>query len=367
MIHAMADDPSQRRVGIKQIADTLGISIGSVDRALHNRAGVSPKTRDRVLKMAEKLNYEPNLAARNLKLNRHIRIGVFLPEQIASFFNPLRAGIRAASRESAAGTIDVNFYTFPRLGEGDLKCMQRNEWRQFDGVIMSPGNPARLNELPGIGEPNRAPIVFVATDAPRIHRLSSVAVESTISGSIAAELLGQIISEPRPVVVFTGDLRIQDHAEKLRGFAAGLAMHASHLTLLPAVESHESPEAAYRAALQVLDANPGLAGMYINTANSIPVIRAVEKSGRLGRIRIIATDLFPELACLIESGQVFASLNQRPYTQGRMAFEILSRYLINGALPKRNVRLAPHIVLRSNLGLLMDSLGPEEAGTPSKI
>ena len=81
------------RAGIKELADALGISIGTVDRALHGRNGVSPKTRDRVLKMARKLNYTPNLAARNLKLNRHVRIGAFLPEQIASFFDPLKAGI----------------------------------------------------------------------------------------------------------------------------------------------------------------------------------------------------------------------------------------------------------------------------------
>ncbi len=61
------------RAGIKELADALGISIGTVDRALHGRNGVSPKTRDRVLKMARKLNYTPNLAARNLKLNRHVR------------------------------------------------------------------------------------------------------------------------------------------------------------------------------------------------------------------------------------------------------------------------------------------------------
>lgn len=356
----MTDESSQRRVGIKQIADALGISIGSVDRALHGRNGVSPKTRDRVLKMAQKLNYTPNLAARNLKLNRHIQIGVFLPEQIASFFGPLRAGIQAVCNESTGAAVDVIFHAYPRMCEGDVECMERNNWNQFDGIIMVPGNPAQLSGLARVAEQDRKPIVFVATDAVRIPRLSSVATEPTISGSIAAELLGQIVRDQRPVVAITGNLQIQDHAEKLRGFAAGLAMHAPHLTLLPAVESHESPKDAHRATLELLRKNPNLGGIYINTANSIPVVRAVEESGRLGEIRIIATDLFPELANLIESGQVFASLNQRPYTQGKVAFEILSRYLIYGTVPKRTIRLAPHIVLRSNLALLIDSLIPEE-------
>ena len=59
-----------RSPGIKEIAAALKISIGTVDRALHGRPGVSPKTRAQVLKMAEKLNYRPNIAARSLKLNR---------------------------------------------------------------------------------------------------------------------------------------------------------------------------------------------------------------------------------------------------------------------------------------------------------
>ncbi|HKO19418.1 MAG TPA: LacI family DNA-binding transcriptional regulator [Acidobacteriaceae bacterium] len=361
----MKEGPPQRRAGIRQIADALGISIGSVDRALHNRAGVSPRTRDRVLKMAQKLNYAPNLAARNLKLNRHIRIGVFLPEQIACFFNPLRAGIRSACRDATSANIDLSFYSFPHLGEGDVECLERNHWENFDGTIIAPGNPARLNGVLGVAESSRKPVVFVATDAHRLHRLSSVAVESSISGSIAAELLGQIIREPRPVAVLTGDLKVQDHSEKLRGFAAGLALHAPHLTLLPAIESHDSPEHAYRGTLNLLESNPALGGMYISTANSISVIRAVEKSGRLGEIRIIATDLFPELSQLIEAGQVFASLVQRPHRQGWLAFEILSQYLITGKVPRRNIRLAPHIALKSNLILLSDSMAAEESTDPA--
>ncbi len=81
-----------RQVGIKDLAASLGISIGTVDRALQNRPGVNPVTRDRVLKMAEKLGYRPNVAARFLKLNRSLRIAVLLPAEIATFFQPLREG-----------------------------------------------------------------------------------------------------------------------------------------------------------------------------------------------------------------------------------------------------------------------------------
>ena len=54
-----------RNAGVKDIADALGLSIGTVDRALHNRPGINALTRQRVLSMAETIGYRPNLAARS--------------------------------------------------------------------------------------------------------------------------------------------------------------------------------------------------------------------------------------------------------------------------------------------------------------
>jgi hypothetical protein len=71
----MSPDESRKPAGIKEVASVPGISIGTVDRALHNRFGVSAKTREKVLKTAERFQYRPNLAARNLKLNRYSKIG----------------------------------------------------------------------------------------------------------------------------------------------------------------------------------------------------------------------------------------------------------------------------------------------------
>ena len=351
----MKQQKSSFRAGIKQIADALNISIGTVDRALHGRAGVSAGTRDRVLKMAKKLEYTPNVAARNLKLNRHFRIGVFLPEQIASFFDQVRAGIRAAVVSGAGSNLELVFHSYSRLRQGDIEAMKTKNWRQFDGIILAPGNPAELAPICQAAEKEKKPIVFVATDAARMHRLSSIAVESAVSGGIAAELLGQLIPGRREVVVITGNLRIEDHAEKLRGFAASLATLAPHLTMLPSVECHDSARDAHNATLKLLREEPALDGIYISTANSIPVMKAVAESKRAGEVKVIATDLFPDQAQLIEAGQVCAALHQRPFTQGRMALEVLSRYLILGIIPKRSIRLAPHIVLKSNLALFTDS------------
>ena len=360
----MNEKPS-KFAGIKEIARALDVSIGTVDRALHARSGVSRSTRDRVLKMAQKLNYRPNVAARNLKLNHRLRVGVFLPEQIALFYDLVREGIRAACATESGIGVDLVFHSYPHLGEGTSQALEQADWPQFDGIIIAPGNSAELGPIFSKLEGQRKPVIFVTTDAARLPRLASITTDETVSGGIAADLLGRAIFSPAKVATITGDLRIQGHAEKLRGFAASLATLSPHLSLLPAIEAHESPIDAYNSAEDLIEKHPDLGGLYISTANSLPVLQAMERNGYLGKVVVITTDLFPELVPFIENGQVFASLYQRPFSQGKTAFEMLIRFLTTRVAPKQITKLVPHIVLRSNLSLFIDLIYTEDSNSLS--
>jgi LacI family transcriptional regulator len=101
-----------RPIGVRDIARSLGISTGTVDRALHNRQGISPVTHKRVMQMAEKLGYRPNLAARFLSSRKQLAIGVCLPKEIASFFDSVRDGILGACRpyELTSARVVEGFY-----------------------------------------------------------------------------------------------------------------------------------------------------------------------------------------------------------------------------------------------------------------
>jgi LacI family transcriptional regulator len=340
-------------VGIREIANALGISIGTVDRALHDRPGISPSTRANVLRMAQRLRYRPNVAARNLRLNRRLRLAIHTPKEIASFFNPLRDGIRTAAASATGVNIDLDFRTFPRLGDGDLRLMEQDLDREYDGLLITPGNLALIEPMIRKFTERNVPVICVASDVPRSGRLASVSIDAAVSGGMAAELLGRVLKKEGHVAVITGDLSTFDHSEKLRGFAGTLATTAPHLTLLPAVESHERPTEAYTAAIGLLKRKPRPAGIYISTANSIPVLRALDEQHLLGRIEVIATDLFPQLARLLEESTLLATIHQRPFTQGKVAFEAIFCYLVHGIVPKAATRLAPHIVLRSNLPLFL--------------
>ena len=337
--------------GIKDIAKALKVSIGTVDRALHGRTGVSEATKARVLQMAEQLGYKPNLAAQALKLNRRLSIGVVLPKHISHFFDPLRAGIGAAANNMVGMHLNLEFHEYPRIGSGDTEAIESALRQRYDGMIFLPGDTRKFDPLIRKLSRSGTAMMCVGSDAPNTERVGSVAVHAYISGAVAAELLAHKLTRKANVAVFSGELFTLDHAEKLRGFAATLAVQAPHLTLLPALESHERPKDAYRQAIALMQGEDRPEGLYVSTANSMPVLKALEELSLLGKTQVVTTDLFQQLIPLIEFGKIVATMYQRPYTQGKIAFENLVAYLMKETTSHTAVRLPPHIVFRSNLPL----------------
>jgi LacI family transcriptional regulator len=64
------------RVTIAQVAEDAGISAMTASNVLNGKPGASEQTRRRVLEVAERLGYQPNISARNLKGGRSGLIGV---------------------------------------------------------------------------------------------------------------------------------------------------------------------------------------------------------------------------------------------------------------------------------------------------
>lgn len=364
-------EPPRRPVGIKDIARELGVSIGTVDRALHNKPGINPTTRARVLAMAEALGYRPNLAARHLKSPRVYRIAVHLPREIASFWDSLRDGILEAASPLDA-TIQVDFRSYPRMGEGDVPLFRQALDSGVHGLIVAPGDPSTLR--PWIRKATKAgvPVVCVVTDAPGTERLTSVSADPVTVGAVAGDLLSRFLPQGGPVAFFTGWLSTQDHADKLSGFESHLRQQVPLVRLAAVVEAHEEERTMHRRATNVLRAHPDLKGLYVSTVNSLPVLDAARQSGRLQDLAIVTTDLFPALVPWIRDGSVAATIYQRPVSQGRQALQALRDYLVHGIQPSPRIKVVPHLVMRSNLDVFLERLrvdleAPPAAGvsTPS--
>ena len=358
---------SVRQASIKDIAKALGISIGTVDRALHSRSGISPITRERVLKMAQTLGYKPNLAARYLKAPRSLRITINLPAQIAFFFDAVRNGIRSAASAFEPG-VELAFRSHPVLGEGDTELFQQALEDGSKGIIIAPGHPSQLKAWIRRAAQKRIPVVCVATDAPATERLAAVSADPFTSGSVVAELLSRIVTANTTVAIFTGDLSTYDHSEKVRGFENGLTFSDGRLKISAVLESRDDEKLAYSQARELLLHDRQLRAIYVSTANSMGVIRAIEEVDPKRPLDVITTDLFPQLVPHLRSGRILATINQRPQAQGRMAFEALYRFLADGKCPAVRIKLNPHIVMRSNLELFLERApGEDELYSPENL
>ena len=82
-----------KKITLKQVAETLGVSMMTVSRALNNNPNVDKHTKERVIKKVHELGYSPNHIAKSLVQKKTHTIGVVVPEIAHSFFPEAIRGI----------------------------------------------------------------------------------------------------------------------------------------------------------------------------------------------------------------------------------------------------------------------------------
>ncbi len=351
-----------KSVTLFDIAEALGVSTGTVHRALHDHPGVNAKTKARVLETAKALGYRPNLAARLLSSKRSLKIFVNTLKGTTSFWDEVRAGITEEAQSALMENIDLEFSTYPRLGEGEEEAFDAALKAEVDGIIVFPSRPEKLRTRIRRASRRGIPVMCVTTDAPDSGRLAVVSIDTLASGALAADLIGRFLRGEGTVAVTLSDMRIIEHAEKYSGFEKTLHSLYPKMRVLAPLEDHDIEPEAYEKCRKLLETHPDLTGIYVTTEASIPVINAARDAGLLNKLTIITTDLFSALVPQIRSGAVFATIYQRPRTQGRMAFRVLREFLAEGECSSRQVTLPPHLVMRGNLDFFLERQSGEGNG-----
>jgi LacI family transcriptional regulator len=346
-----------KRAGVHEIAQLAKVSIGTVDRALHGRPGISDATRKRVLRIAREISYSPNPAARALSVGRgSIRIGVCIPQEIHFFYDQMRAGIFDEGQRVSGLGVDLVYRPATELGEEprEIANLLRSD---LSAMIVTPGNPQVMTPLIDRAERDNVRVVCVTTDAPDSKRSSAVCVEPKISGRLAAELMAKLLPAGSEVAIVTGMMTTEEHRQKTEGFRTAFVKDCPDGQTVAVLEAHESEKESYQKTCDLLAERKHLRGIYVNTVNSLPVCQALQQHGLADKVKLVTTDLFHQMVPYFERKTIAASIYQDPYLQGQLAVRILADHLLNGAAIPKVHYLNPAIVLRANLLLFRETAG----------
>jgi len=346
---------TRKQSGIPLIARLAEVSIGTVDRALHGRPGISPKTLKRILRIARQIGYKPNAAARALSTGRHVRIGICVPKEIAYFYDELWDGIRDEANRYANRGVEFLPVAVPELGRGEESAFRKLLKAGLSGIIVTPGNPEAMTPLIDAAEQRGTRVVCVSTDAPISRRSSVVCIEPRLNGLIAGELMANFVGPQAKVAIVTGMLKTVDHNQKTEGFIASFRERSPTGEVVAVIEAHEHPRESFRKTKHLLKSHPDLVGIYVNTVNCMPVCHALSEGRLTPSVRLITTDLFREMIPYFEKGAIAASIHQQPYTQGQLAFRCLAEHLLHETDLAPVQYLNPNIILRSNLHLFREA------------
>ncbi|TCV65385.1 MULTISPECIES: LacI family DNA-binding transcriptional regulator [Neorhizobium] len=122
---------------LKQLAQSLGLSITTVSRALDGYADVSAATRERVRDAAEKAGYRPNASARRLRRQRAELVAVTLPSDPGHIGPPHFLDMLSGCAEHlAAAGLNLVIAPVPR-GESELEiCRRFVDGRRVDAMLL---------------------------------------------------------------------------------------------------------------------------------------------------------------------------------------------------------------------------------------
>lgn len=360
------DNPaSQERATIYDIARITGTTISAVSRAFNPEGKIAPEKRKLILEAASLHGYKPNRSAASLSRKR-IKIGFAALANIPEYYGELIAGVSSAHKRLADYRVECAVKLIPTADCNDINCTALLDGLRADGcdgMLLSlldygPATCAKIAELADAG----IPTATITSDEPGSRRLFSSQNNLDAAGRMAVQLLSLFMRSVRPdgglrAVVFSGVTDSYIHSRLIAGFSDEAKAYG--VKLLEVFDTRDIPEIAARQADELLTkyfsgSEPGIDGIYFSSANSIPVISRLTAAGLGGRLGIVASDVFPELAAYIRDGTVGATIYQNPFEQARLAFDTMYYYLTERRLKQTMFRVTPQAVMKSNLNLYIE-------------
>ena len=371
---------------LREIAEAAHVSIGTVDRVLHNRGRVSPETKAKIEALIEQHGYKPNPIARHLKLNKKYTFAVLLPNTTddSGYWKIAYAGIQKAAKELKAFGVGIHKIEFNRY---DPLPFFENIHRQledghFDGLLMAPVQP-ELSSLLLKTLSTEFPVVFFDAQLPDFPPLSRIGQNAFQSGVLAGRLLDAFSVGEGPYCVVSAHSEDFHIRKRIDGFlhyfeslgatavpsaAPGAASPASAaVTASPeaAAATLTAPgkarqirifecrdiehKATCEAFLQKLLAEiPSPGGIFVTNASVHGVASYVNNKGAT-HIAVVGYDLVPDNECQLRAGTIDCILSQRPEYQAYEGIYQLYSHVVLQQTIEKEIIVPIDIYVRENL------------------
>ena len=336
---------------LRDVARASRVSVATVSRVFNDHPRVSEITRQRVVAVAGRLGYWPNMTARSLITNRTHALGVLLPDLHGEFFSELIRGIDSAARQSGLHLLVSSFGPSPE----DLVSTLRVVRGRIDGlIVMSPGlDPA--SPLDQVGD---TPTVFLNPERES-DRFDSLSI-GNFEGAYA--VVRHLLSlGHRRIATVTGPEHNVDARERRAGYRAALT--EAGVTPSPELEiaGQFTERSGYDACLELLRRTPRPSAIF---AANDPM--AVGAMGALQDMRVrvpadVAVVGFDDIPMARYLTPPLTTVHVDVLGLGQRAVERLLLRREGDASPGHHEVLATTLVVRSSCGSQPSGRGGSDA------
>ena len=340
---------------IKDVAKLANVSIGTVDRVLHNRGRVSRESIDRVNAAVNMLHYRPSQIAKALVAKKkNIKIGITYPLVEKEFWSEIAAGVERAETELLPFGVQIVADHYPNYSvDAQIASVDKLLAEGVKGIVLSPsGCTKRLEEISA-----SIPVATAIDDIELAGKAFHVGPDDRMIGRLAAKLLGLYISAKGKIAVFKPlyttegmRVRVEGFTEKIRQDYPGIQI--ADTSAITGVGERDYYINAYAKAREVIRRIPDIKAIYISNGLTEWIAKAVEDTGNKGKIVVIGHEYTSGVEHFLKNGIIGATIYQNPSQQFYLACR-----LMYGLLAGENQLPAGKNIV-TNCSIIMDETFP---------
>ncbi|TVT43374.1 LacI family transcriptional regulator [Hymenobacter setariae] len=206
-------------VSMADLARELGVSMTTISRALSDHHSIGAATKQRVLKLAKKLNYQPNHLAAALRKGQSRLLGVVVPYIEGKFFPSVIQGIEQAASKAGFSVIVCQSHEDVQIERRNVETLLH---AQVAGVLVSLArNTQEFHHFDKV-RARGIPLVFFDR-IPTSEYVNSVVLNDQAGGFAATNHL--LEQGCRRIAHLAGPQHLNIYRERQQGYLNALAAH----------------------------------------------------------------------------------------------------------------------------------------------